>query len=100
MNEDIQRLHGTFAELEQVTVTEDERGVPAYIKVDRDMVGVAVSARLLAPRTAPAEPPAAPRCPTTPAAPAQVRRAGQTDSQDETLPSPTRAMHHQEGITL
>lgn len=84
MNEDIEALNGRTVEVEQVDVIDDSDGIPSWIKVEREMAGVAIVPSLLVPRTARADSPAAPGVATTPATPCQVRRADQTDSRDET----------------
>lgn len=61
MNEDIEALNGRTVEVEQVTVTEDADGIPAYIKVERDMAGVVIVPSLLVPRTPATDAPAAPQ---------------------------------------
>lgn len=94
---DLQALHGTTTEVEQVTVTEDLDGIPAFIKVDRELAGVVIVPSLLQPPAARQQTAPGTGLPSTPATACQVRRADQTDSPDETLPSPAR-LHH-EGVS-
>ena len=58
---DLAALHGTTAEVEQVHVTEDADGIPAYIKVERELAGVVIVPSLLVPRTPTTDAPAAPQ---------------------------------------
>ena len=90
---DLQALHGTTTEVEEVHVTEDADGIPAFIKVDRELAGVVIVPSLLVPRT-----PAASGVARTPATGCKARRADHAGSPDETRLSPMQ--HHQEGASL
>ncbi|WP_157553814.1 hypothetical protein [Microbacterium hominis] len=47
---DLESLHGQHTTIEQVTVTEDVDGIPAWIKVDREQATVVIVPSLLRPR--------------------------------------------------
>lgn len=93
MNEDIEALNGRTVEVEQVHVTEDADGIPAWIKVDRELAGVVIVPSLLVPPAARQQTPAAPGVGSCHPAPCQDATADQTDSQDDPYAD---ALHRQQ----
>lgn len=89
---DLEALHGKYAEVEQVHVTEDAYGIPSWIKVERERMHVVIVPRLLVPRAAAVQTPADPGEATTPAAPCHLASGDVRDAQDETRAD---ALHRQ-----